>query len=275
MKDRIIGSAIFIIVITAFMFLREINVVFFDVLVLFLMAVGSFELCRALKDYLVMANYLAVAMLVAFILPVYLYSKSLEVVFILFMAYFWATAIISIYSKGYGIQNLSSAMLVGIYPILLFMFMIDINHWDVYGRVALVLIFATGPLCDVFAFLVGSLIGGKKLCPSVSPNKTISGAIGGMVGGVVGSLLVYFVGTFWDVLYLPYVDITFYIGFGLVCSIFSEFGDLIESSIKRSLNVKDMGKILIGHGGVLDRFDGVLFVVFVTYIYFKLFLNFI
>ena len=177
----------------------------------------------------------------------------------------------SIYHKGNSLENMASAMFVGIYPVMMFSFLIAINHWGIAGSVAIMLIFAVGPFCDTGAYLIGSTVKGKKLCPTISPNKTISGAIGGIVGGMLGAIVIYLISK-----YALNIDVTafggllFFIIYGILGSVLTELGDLVESAIKRSLDIKDMGDVIPGHGGILDRFDGVLFVVFATYIYFML-----
>lgn len=255
------------------MLLRAQSLLWFDLFVLLVMSIGAFEMARATSDYLTKANYIIIILFIFLTLPTYYFLGGMTALYKLFFCYFWATAVASIYNKGYGLQNLASAVLIGIYPIMLFTFLIEINHWTNHGTAALLLIFLTGPFCDVCAYLVGSTVKGPKLCPSISPNKTISGAIGGVLGGIIGSLTVYVISIKWLSLDLGQnANIAFFLVYGVIGSVLTEFGDLIESSIKRSLNVKDMGNVIPGHGGVLDRFDGVLFVVFATYLYFNVFL---
>ena len=127
--------------------------------------------------------------------------------------------------------------------------------------------FVISPLSDTFAYFVGSLIGGKKLCPKISPKKTWSGAIGGTLGGALGGLLVYLV-------FKPSVAVSvpvlLFIITGVVASVINIFGDLTESYLKRKCGVKDSGKILPGHGGILDRIDGTSFVLPFIYLVFLL-----
>ena len=119
------------------------------------------------------------------------------------------------------------------------------------------------PLCisfgsDTFALFAGMLFGKHKLAPHVSPKKTVEGGIGGIVGGVFGMALMwaiihwtigYDLCTWWEAVIL-----------GVVGSVISQMGDLSFSVIKREFGVKDYGKLLPGHGGILDRFDSVTFV---------------
>lgn len=111
---------------------------------------------------------------------------------------------------------------------------------------------------DTGAYYIGTNLGRKKLCPEISPGKTIEGAIGGIL---VGSLSAVGMGIVLLPEYNPYVIFTI----ALVLSIVSIIGDIAESVIKRSAGVKDSGTILFGHGGVLDRIDGMLITAPVLY----------
>ncbi|WP_033829195.1 phosphatidate cytidylyltransferase [Bacillus andreraoultii] len=117
---------------------------------------------------------------------------------------------------------------------------------------ALFLIWAT----DSGAYFVGRAVGKRKLAPHISPNKTIEGSIGGIVSAVVVALLFYFLSDIQESFEFVEILIT-----SIVLSIFGQFGDLVESGLKRFYNVKDSGKILPGHGGMLDRVDSWLFVM--------------
>lgn len=125
------------------------------------------------------------------------------------------------------------------------------------GLAAIIFIFAVVWATDILAYFVGRAIGGPKLAPRISPGKTWSGAIGGTVSGVVAGLLaVHFVGE----------PITFVTAlFCAILSIASQIGDLFESWIKRRFGVKDSSHLIPGHGGVMDRVDGLVFACFVAF----------
>lgn len=107
---------------------------------------------------------------------------------------------------------------------------------------------------DIFAYFAGRSIGGPKLAPTISPNKTWSGLIGGMAGAaIVGALAASLLNLGAPFLYL-----------GAPMGLLAQLGDLYESSVKRRHGVKDSGTLLPGHGGVLDRLDGLLPVVVAT-----------
>ena len=127
------------------------------------------------------------------------------------------------------------------------------------GHILLVALAAIVAACDSAAYFVGRHFGGPKLWPRVSPNKTISGSIGGLVAAMAATSLVastFGVKGLADALIM-----------GLLIGALSQAGDLMESSVKRQLDVKDSGSILPGHGGMLDRFDGYIFVIPAVYLF--------
>ena len=157
------------------------------------------------------------------------------------------------------LESIGMSLFAMVYPSTILISLLVLNRTST-SIGPLLLPFAISPFADTFAYFVGSTIRGKKLCPSISPKKTISGGVGGLVGGVIASLLVYFifiergeyVSTTW-------VEILMFALAGLLGAILTEFGDLVESVIKRKLGIKDMGNILPGHGGMSDRIDGLAF----------------
>lgn len=116
---------------------------------------------------------------------------------------------------------------------------------------------------DTFAYLVGVLFGKHKLCPNISPKKTIEGSIGGILGSMI--LLNIFN------IYLFKYNFIFINIMAIFTSVIAQVGDLFASKIKRENNIKDFGNLILGHGGVLDRFDSILFVTPVIYMIFYTF----
>jgi phosphatidate cytidylyltransferase len=115
---------------------------------------------------------------------------------------------------------------------------------------------------DTIAFFVGRALGRHRLAPSISPNKTWEGAIGGVFGAIIVSLLF----TLPTPLNLP-LSYGQAILLGLLVSVFGQFGDLVESLLKRNMGVKESGNMVPGHGGFLDRMDSVVFAGIVVYLY--------
>ncbi|MDD4690411.1 MAG: phosphatidate cytidylyltransferase [Eubacteriales bacterium] len=117
---------------------------------------------------------------------------------------------------------------------------------------------------DIFAYFVGVFFGKHKLCPKISPKKTIEGSIGGVVGSGLCFVLYGFI---LSTQFNATVSYPMLIGLGVVCAAISQLGDLIASIIKRQYGIKDYGKLMPGHGGVMDRCDSLIFVAPVIYLF--------
>lgn len=121
------------------------------------------------------------------------------------------------------------------------------------GLNLMVLVLITIWATDIFAYVFGRKIGRNKLAPKISPNKTIEGSVAGTASAVIlASIYLYF-----SPLDMPFFQTIVFMG---LLSIAGQLGDLVESAFKRKYEVKDSGNIFPGHGGVLDRFDSILFV---------------
>ena len=172
------------------------------------------------------------------------------------------------FKKGYG----TAISLT--YPAFFLLFMMQLNHFDSLGFnnvgnyngllsiIILMFMFLIPIFTDTFAMLTGMLIGGKKLCPKISPKKTISGAVGGTLWCVLLSACVYLILASTDMFNSVISNIPIWVFLLVVFfgSVISQGGDLFESFLKRKAGVKDSGKILPGHGGMLDRVDSYVFV---------------
>ena len=122
----------------------------------------------------------------------------------------------------------------------------------------LVLLFNFASICDMGAYFVGVTMGKHKLCPNISPKKTVEGAIGGIVSAMIFAVIFCLLFGHGDKL-VPTVIVT------IPLCIVGMLGDLFASSIKRSVNLKDYGNLIPGHGGVLDRVDSMLLIAPVLY----------
>jgi len=132
------------------------------------------------------------------------------------------------------------------------------------GACLVMLVFLGTWACDTGAYFLGKFFGKTKLAPKLSPNKTWEGAAGGFLGSVLVTVIM---GT---VIHLPWYHA---IALGGIFGILSQLGDLSESAIKRELGVKDFGTIVPGHGGILDRFDSLLFTGPAAYYYVLIFMQ--
>lgn len=175
--------------------------------------------------------------------------------------------------KEFAFFKANNTLACILYPTLLMLFMYFINHISSIGLTAfntntngvpmglfgLVLLFATCCLSDTFAMIFGCLIGGKKIFPKISPKKSLTGCLFGLLGGVIGSVVTYFV---FSAIYPVVFEIVNFWQFalvGLFGSVVAQIGDLFESYFKRRANVKDSGNFFRSHGGMLDRFDSIIF----------------
>ncbi|SDA53629.1 phosphatidate cytidylyltransferase [Sinorhizobium sp. NFACC03] len=122
---------------------------------------------------------------------------------------------------------------------------------DDLGLIATLFVFAVVWATDIFAYFTGRAIGGPKLAPRISPGKTWSGAIGGTICGILAGVAVFMAYFSLQDLRIPII--------ALVLSVASQVGDLFESFIKRRFGVKDSSRLIPGHGGVMDRVDGLIF----------------
>lgn len=178
----------------------------------------------------------------------------------------------------YSFNKAFNTAVTFIYPSFLLMFMTFLNHLDsltstfenmdkfggYLSLTVLIFMFLIPIFTDTFAYITGGLIGGKKLAPKISPNKTIAGAVGGTIWCVLLSVCVYLILNAINPIYTAFSVAGFQFWHIILISLFGsiicQLGDLFESFLKRKAEIKDSGKIFPGHGGMLDRFDSYVFV---------------
>ena len=184
-----------------------------------------------------------------------LFSKdlkiSLEYSLLIIIFIYMLTIIFIKDNKKYCYKH--AFLLIGIICFLgiVFSLIIDIRMRSLAELIYLVLI-ATGT--DSFALLIGNRFGKKKLAPSISPNKTIEGSIGGsLVGTIIGTIYCLLRVNVFHKVYIIII-LTF------ILSVVGQLGDLVKSSIKRTIGIKDFSDLIPGHGGVLDRLDSLMFI---------------
>ncbi len=136
--------------------------------------------------------------------------------------------------------------------------MIDETSYGVFVWMTGITAFCT----DIFAYFTGMFLGKRKLCPNLSPKKTVEGAIGGVIGAVIVSIVF---GLIVKVQIFPHMILM-----GIFGSIMGQLGDLTASAFKRKMGIKDYGNLIPGHGGVLDRVDSIIFTIPAIYYYIQL-----
>lgn len=274
MLKRTATGACYVAVLTAIFLLRQfVDYRIFHALTCFFTVYGTFELARALKSRVIKGSFTASIIYSALFVPLYCIGE-----YLVKNCWGWLFAIdltaimlivVSVYSliKSVDGKTFVSTILLYVYPTLFLLTMLLANDLESNAFIALLMAFVVSPCSDTMAYLTGSLIGGPKLCPKLSPKKTWAGAIGGTVGGILSAIIVCFIFTPKVNFFSP---ILLFVLVGFFASILTLFGDLFESYIKRKVGIKDMGKLLPGHGGVLDRIDGTLFAIVLCWFVFWL-----
>ncbi len=154
---------------------------------------------------------------------------------------------------------------VGFFYISGFLSFIWFLRTEIHGLQYIFLLFTSVWLADSAAYYIGTYLGKKKLCPSISPNKTFEGVYGSIGGGVLGALII------WAVFSLPGISFFTAAVIGAIIGIATVVGDLIESLFKRDAGVKDSSDLIPGHGGILDKLDGLLVAGPILYIILRYF----
>ena len=254
MKTRVITA---IVALAVFIPLLIIGGVPFNLLVFAMGIVGMAEFLIMKKELLVSMEALLSCLAVAVLLAPGQVQKFIPAsISVLDVFYIIALAmlVLTVVSKNkFSFDDAAVSVLGAIYAGMGFHLMMQARTTSLWMILyALLIVWLT----DSGAYLIGRKIGKNKLAPHISPNKTWEGSIGGTVAAVI------IVGIYLVVapIKLAY-SLPIMLGLTLVFSIGGQFGDLIESAFKRYYGVKDSGKILPGHGGILDRFDSLLFVL--------------
>lgn len=160
----------------------------------------------------------------------------------------------------YRTDQVTGAFFGVVYVAVMLSFIYELRMME-HGRYLVWLIFLASWGCDTCAYCVGMLIGRHKMSPKLSPKKSVEGAVGGVVGAaLLGGIYAYAVS--------GQIGEGHIVSFAVICAaggLISMVGDLAASAIKRNHGIKDYGKLIPGHGGILDRFDSVIFIAPVIY----------
>lgn len=222
--------------------------------------IGLYEYYKAV-GLLAHRGLCAMGIVAAVIIPVGLMLSIQETLILVYVYVVALFLIMLIYNKRVKASDIAMLILGIIYIPYFLSYIIHIRSME-FGRFFIWLVFIGAFSTDTCAYFAGRMFGRHKLCPDISPKKTVEGAIGGVVGAgvifvlfgiVVNNAFAGFLGGRQFNLLLLFV-------LGLIAAVISEIGDLVASSIKRQYDIKDFGNILPGHGGILDRCDSIILV---------------
>ena len=191
-----------------------------------------------------------------FNLPVLLYIYM----FVLFAA-------LVVFHDEISFRDIASVFMIGVFVTAFLWQIVSVRKLE-NGEYLIWAIFIGACMTDTFAYITGSLIGSHKLTPKVSPNKTVEGAAGGVLGSVI-SFLLY--GLIMHKAFGFHLNINALWILGALCAVAAQIGDLSASVIKRECGIKDYGTLFPGHGGMMDRFDSIMFVAPLVYYFVTIF----
>lgn len=277
MKTRIITSIVGLSILA--LVLLMFNTVVFNVVIAVATLIAIHEIYQAMgmgkKEWPLMAVWVPFTFAVMLSHLPYIWTTILPMTYLL-VAFICVYLVIR--NGTVSFQKVAGLVMFGGIVVLCFFSLVylkrllpvDVYRYDAVFFILLILSFAWGG--DTCAYFAGRAFGKHKLCPKVSPKKTVEGAIGGVLGtmlfGVLATVIYAYAADRVEYFTQSNIGVSMYIVIallGMVAAILGIYGDLFASVVKRQCGIKDYGTIFPGHGGILDRFDSVLFIApFVT-----------
>jgi len=258
---RVISSVVGLIIFSAALIGGKVST---GLVIALLVMIGLYEYNKAFEKAgykpLEWISYLSV-----FVVPLIAYKPAntdMYLVLILSITFFIAMTIAMLCDK-FQTVDVAITMMGILYITGMFSFILRIRLGET-GSCLAWFIFVGAWGTDTFAYFIGRWFGRRKIVPGISPGKTLEGSIAGVFGAIIATVL-------YETVSGGCIGIWQSAGAGLLAGIVSQLGDWMASAIKRFAGIKDFGKILPGHGGVLDRFDSILFTAPVLYYYFAVF----
>ena len=255
MTKRVLSAIIIVAVFIPFLIIGELP---FAIFMSVLSLLGLYELLRVRESR---KKFPIVLKIIAYILTVYFclyntdsiefYNKFDYRVMALIIFTFITPMVFINDTKKYNLND--ALFLIGSVLFIGFSFNLIIitRNYDLSYIIYLLLITT---ITDTFALFTGMLVGKHKLCPKISPKKTVEGLVGGVVMGT------FTAAAFYNTVISSNISLVLVIVLTLLLALIGQLGDLVFSSIKRYYDVKDFGEVIPGHGGILDRFDSLIFV---------------
>ena len=240
---------------------------FLDALIMSFAFVGTYEMYHTFRKSEYKNSWGAPLLLCVAIYPLWYFLGSKGILIALSLSICLALAVFT-FKAEMELKDLLATIFSLIYPMALVSLAFALSReFPCGGTFAISFAIFLPVFSDTFAYLVGSTLGKRKLCPSISPKKTVAGAIGGLLGSVLCAVTFFLLFDLYAVIPVGYVTFSdsvavravVFVVLGIVGGVLAEIGDLAASRIKRTMNIKDFGNIFPGHGGVLDRLDSIMF----------------
>ena len=293
LKRLLTGLSLLAVMLFFLLYLRTICVHSFDVIGMFFVVMGGLEMYKALRKG---GHNVMLAPLIVFFVSVYplffvlqwlnsakgVPTNGTEGIMIA-TALAASTALgIFTFRHTHSLTDLGLTVLNIIYPGVFVAMIMAINLYA-GDLLAILLLLAVPLLSDAGAYYVGSKFGKRKLCPAISPKKSVEGLYGGVAGALIAGAAVMLLFDVFDVFKdfnnvalhalsdKWWLRILLYAVLSVLVMIAGMMGDLVASWIKRQVGIKDYGKIFPGHGGVMDRMDSVIFAMPVVYLFFTVY----
>ncbi len=240
---------------------------FLDALIMSFAFVGTYEMYHTFRKSEYKNSWGAPLLLCVAIYPLWYFLGYKGILIALSLSICLALAVFT-FKAEMELKDLLATIFSLIYPMALVSLAFALSReFPCGGTFAISFAIFLPVFSDTFAYLVGSTLGKRKLCPSTSPKKTVAGAIGGLLGSVLCAVTFFLLFDLYAVIPAGYVSFSdsvavravVFVVLGIVGGVLAEIGDLAASRIKRTMNIKDFGNIFPGHGGVLDRLDSIMF----------------
>jgi phosphatidate cytidylyltransferase len=264
-KTRIISGLIGILLLLIVVYSNE-TVLGVSIFILSLIGIHEYYNAIAMAGYkpLKIAGYITCLPILLLSFNIRFYENSNILAFIIFIGILFLFSAIIFAHKKFNIVDIALTVFGVLYIPFLFSFIILVRDLK-YGIFLIWLIFIGAFVTDTAAYFSGRYFGKTKLLPAISPKKTLEGSIGGILGTMAVTCLygVYLLNGN-HITSIPFYN---FVIIGALNGVISQIGDWAASAIKRHVKVKDYGKFMPGHGGVLDRFDSILFTAPVVYFY--------
>lgn len=240
---------------------------FLDALIMSFAFVGTYEMYHTFRKSEYKNSWGAPLLLCVAIYPLWYFLGYKGILIALSLSICLALAVFT-FKAEMELKDLLATIFSLVYPMALVSLAFALSReFPCGGTFAISFAIFLPVFSDTFAYLVGSTLGKRKLCPSISPKKTVAGAIGGLLGSVLCAVTFFLLFDLYAVIPVGYVSFSdsvavravVFVVLGIVGGVLAEIGDLAASRIKRTMNIKDFGNIFPGHGGVLDRLDSIMF----------------